>query len=152
MTPEYSPIPTPKHRKAEYKIEVLIPTNISDPLNLMTNQDEDFEFKKKNRSRHRKRKRPESPISVKKVRFQEEEKAKKVEKVPVAKEVKNTTEKQPTATKQLPQSKFQYGNYSRYYGYRIEGNDPRLTYLDPEWFRGKDVLDIGCNVGEVIQN
>ena len=35
VTPESSPIPTPKHRKAEYKIEVLIPPNISDPLNLM---------------------------------------------------------------------------------------------------------------------
>lgn len=34
ITPESSPLPTPKHRKAEYKIEVLIPPNISDPLNL----------------------------------------------------------------------------------------------------------------------
>ena len=35
VTPESSPLPTPKHRKAEYKIEVLVPPNISDPLNLM---------------------------------------------------------------------------------------------------------------------
>ncbi len=34
ITPESSPLPTPKHRRAEYKIEVLIPPNISDPLNL----------------------------------------------------------------------------------------------------------------------
>ena len=57
VTPEYSPIPTPKHRKAEYKIEVLIPNNISDPLNLMQNDnDDDYDasFNKK-KSRHRKR-------------------------------------------------------------------------------------------------
>jgi len=35
VTPQSSPIPTPKHRKPEYKIEVLIPPNISDPLNLV---------------------------------------------------------------------------------------------------------------------
>jgi hypothetical protein len=35
VTPQSSPMPTPKHRKAEYKIEVLIPPNISDPLNLV---------------------------------------------------------------------------------------------------------------------
>ena len=35
VTPQSSPLPTPKHRKPEYKIEVLIPPNISDPLNLM---------------------------------------------------------------------------------------------------------------------
>ena len=46
---------------------------------------------------------------------------------------------------------FQYGNYNRYYGYRNteHGKDPRLSYLNPEWFSGKDVLDIGCNVGHV---
>ena len=57
VTPEYSPIPTPKHRKAEYKIEVLIPKNISDPLNLMQDDnDEDYDasFNKK-KSRPRKR-------------------------------------------------------------------------------------------------
>ena len=35
VTPQSSPMPTPMHRKAEYKIEVLIPPNISDPLNLV---------------------------------------------------------------------------------------------------------------------
>ena len=38
VTPQSSPIPTPKHRKPEYKIEVLIPPNISDPLNLVSQQ------------------------------------------------------------------------------------------------------------------
>ena len=46
---------------------------------------------------------------------------------------------------------FIYGNYSRYYGYRNPNfdQDRRLKSLDPEWIEGKDVLDIGCNVGHV---
>ena len=45
---------------------------------------------------------------------------------------------------------FIYGNYNRYYGYRnMYGPDPRLEYFDPCWFEGKDVLDIGCNVGHI---
>lgn len=46
---------------------------------------------------------------------------------------------------------FQYGNYNRYYGYRNGGGqeDPRLKAMKPEWFRGLDVLDIGCNVGHL---
>lgn len=44
---------------------------------------------------------------------------------------------------------FQYGNYNRYYGYRNNGGqeDPRLKAMRAAWFDGKDVLDIGCNVG-----
>jgi len=44
---------------------------------------------------------------------------------------------------------FQYGNYKRYYGYRTMplGEDPRLWILKKEWIQGKDVLDIGCNIG-----
>uniref|UniRef100_A0A8C5LP69 RNA methyltransferase n=1 Tax=Leptobrachium leishanense TaxID=445787 RepID=A0A8C5LP69_9ANUR len=48
-------------------------------------------------------------------------------------------------------SRFQYGNYCRYYGYRNPSwtEDARLRVLRPEWFRGKSVLDIGCNVGHL---
>ncbi|KAL7646824.1 UNVERIFIED_CONTAM: hypothetical protein RMT77_002080 [Armadillidium vulgare] len=47
--------------------------------------------------------------------------------------------------------RFQYGNYNQYYGYRNAGHkaDPRLKCLDKEWFRGKEVLDIGCNIGHI---
>lgn len=47
--------------------------------------------------------------------------------------------------------KFQYGNYSKYYGYRNPGpcKDPRMRVLRPEWFRGKAVLDLGCNTGHL---
>lgn len=52
---------------------------------------------------------------------------------------------------QQPKKKFQYGNYNKYYGYRNPGltEDPRMRVLNPEWFRGKAVLDLGCNTGHL---
>ncbi|XP_014664476.1 PREDICTED: probable RNA methyltransferase Y17G7B.18, partial [Priapulus caudatus] len=45
---------------------------------------------------------------------------------------------------------FPYGNYVRYYGYRNPDNaDHRFDVLRHEWFRDKDVLDIGCNTGHL---
>ncbi|XP_058037938.1 7SK snRNA methylphosphate capping enzyme [Ahaetulla prasina] len=47
-------------------------------------------------------------------------------------------------------NKFQYGNYCKYYGYRNPNcEDVRLRAMKPEWFRGREVLDIGCNVGHL---
>lgn len=47
--------------------------------------------------------------------------------------------------------KFRFGNYDRYYGYRNlnEFMDVRLKVFTrhPQFFKDKDVLDIGCNVG-----
>lgn len=47
--------------------------------------------------------------------------------------------------------RFRYGNYDRYYGYRNQSHvpDSRIASLDPQWFRGKEVLDVGCNAGTV---
>ena len=105
---------------------------------------------------------------MKKVRFEEESKLEEIKKetnfntvddksldinrvtenVEVQKESENNKQTQQKVQKPQ-QSKFQYGNYSRYYGYRLEGSDPRLRFFNPNWFADKDVLDIGCNVGEV---
>eukprot|EP00064_Thunnus_orientalis_P010943 superscaffoldBa00001530_g10972 len=53
--------------------------------------------------------------------------------------------------KDQQKKKFQYGNYNKYYGYRNPGasEDPRVRVLRPEWFEGKDVLDLGCNSGHL---
>ncbi|XP_016360914.1 7SK snRNA methylphosphate capping enzyme-like [Sinocyclocheilus anshuiensis] len=52
---------------------------------------------------------------------------------------------------QQTKQKFQYGNYNKYYGYRNPGlsEDPRIHVMNPEWFRGKEVLDLGCNTGHL---
>ncbi|KAK3731033.1 hypothetical protein RRG08_066046 [Elysia crispata] len=57
----------------------------------------------------------------------------------------------PPQFKYPEKPKFTQGNYNRYYGYRNIGGveDSRLPYLDPKWFKGKDVLDIGCNAGHL---
>ncbi|XP_034405964.1 7SK snRNA methylphosphate capping enzyme [Cyclopterus lumpus] len=53
--------------------------------------------------------------------------------------------------KEQQKKKFQYGNYNKYYGYRNPGasEDARVRLLRPEWFEGKDVLDLGCNSGHL---
>ncbi|KAM6155474.1 7SK snRNA methylphosphate capping enzyme [Rhynchocyon petersi] len=56
----------------------------------------------------------------------------------------------PAAGFKKQQRKFQYGNYCKYYGYRNPScEDGRLRVLKPEWFKGRDVLDLGCNVGHL---
>lgn len=44
---------------------------------------------------------------------------------------------------------YRYGNYDRYYGYRVGASmeDHRLAAMREEWFRGKRVCDVGCNDG-----
>lgn len=44
---------------------------------------------------------------------------------------------------------YRYGNYDRYYGYRVGEamEDHRLSALRDEWFRGRRVVDVGCNDG-----
>lgn len=45
-----------------------------------------------------------------------------------------------------------YGNYHKYYGYRVlkySDEDPRLKYFKHEWFEGRDCLDVGCNAGNL---
>ncbi|KAK6733825.1 hypothetical protein RB195_017532 [Necator americanus] len=59
----------------------------------------------------------------------------------------------PAELKKIRQEHFNnrycYGNFDRYYGTRLEPGqkDSRLLVLKKEWFEKKSVLDIGCNVG-----
>ncbi|XDV19740.1 hypothetical protein PO909_025157 [Leuciscus waleckii] len=57
----------------------------------------------------------------------------------------------PPYNSNQPKKKFQFGNYNKYYGYRNPGlsEDPRMRVFNPEWFRGKAVLDLGCNTGHL---
>uniref|UniRef100_A0A3B4A1K5 RNA methyltransferase n=1 Tax=Periophthalmus magnuspinnatus TaxID=409849 RepID=A0A3B4A1K5_9GOBI len=57
----------------------------------------------------------------------------------------------PHQQPQRQRKKFQYGNYNKYYGYRNPGasEDLRIRVFKPEWFKGKDVLDLGCNAGHL---
>lgn len=57
----------------------------------------------------------------------------------------------PAKRSQKKEKLFIYGNYNRYYGYRNPHctEDLRLKCFKKEWIEGKDVLDLGCNVGHV---
>ncbi|CAG2108177.1 unnamed protein product [Medioppia subpectinata] len=65
VTPQSSPLPTPKHKT---QVEVLIPANINDPLNLNSSGDIDesaiISPKMKTKSRKRKRKRTDSETTA----------------------------------------------------------------------------------------
>ncbi|KAL5014266.1 hypothetical protein ScPMuIL_008536 [Solemya velum] len=62
-----------------------------------------------------------------------------------------TTSSKSSIVKFSKKPKFIYGNYNRYYGYRNPSSeeDHRLHCFKKEHFEGKDVLDIGCNVGHM---
>lgn len=72
VTPKSSPLPTPKHRKGE--VEVIIPPNINDPLNLNSCEDDEeyvaqlassggSPVKKARRKTGRKKKRPSTGLN-----------------------------------------------------------------------------------------
>ncbi|CAK9799325.1 7SK snRNA methylphosphate capping enzyme [Anthophora quadrimaculata] len=120
--------------------------------------------------------KPESPQKDKnKLRLKglEEPKDKRLRKVDVKDKIVSPVIPQPGAWKPRPQhrpsqdkkkhqkmpnfrekdSRYQYGNYNRYYGYRNSHHDmdTRLTVFAQRkyLFFGKDVLDIGCNIGHI---
>lgn len=64
-------------------------------------------------------------------------------------EIAKPVQSKPASSK----SKYIYGNYNRYYGYRNSNvaEDVRIVAFRtcPEYFEGKEMLDIGCNDGAV---
>lgn len=62
-----------------------------------------------------------------------------------------TTSSKSSIVKCSKKPKFIHGNYNRYYGYRnpCTEEDHRLHCFKKDYFEGKDVLDIGCNVGHM---
>ena len=57
----------------------------------------------------------------------------------------------PSKSNKQKRQCFRYGNYHRYYGYRVGETleDHRVTHFKDEWFTNKRILDIGCNEGLV---
>ncbi|KAG0587422.1 hypothetical protein KC19_2G163300 [Ceratodon purpureus] len=73
-----------------------------------------------------------------------------VSKVEVAEEEKKGSKE--NGNKKKRKIIFQYGNYNRYYGYRVGSTleeDPRMSLMRKSWFEDKDVIDVGCNEGHV---
>lgn len=65
------------------------------------------------------------------------------------KPIKSTKWQNKPKLKSSKKEIFPYGNYNRYYGYRNpDKEDYRFSVLRTEWFKGKDVLDVGCNTGQ----
>ncbi|XP_063378178.1 7SK snRNA methylphosphate capping enzyme bin3-like [Cydia fagiglandana] len=233
VTPESSPLPTPPRHKA--KIDVIIPPNIRDPLNLLEPLDnEEYEKRlemqqRKPRKKPRLRRRttecsdnaqvvekvaevtadgikeplpPEPSTSASKSistaaskarkrscseseNSQKGKDGKKLRRMDSLDKIVSPVVPQPGTWKRvrphqrpapperpisphkqskaegehkLPtfhpkNTKYQYGNYDRYYGYRNLNAmmDVRLQVFEMHrhLFQNKDVLDIGCNVGHV---
>ncbi|XP_059485250.1 7SK snRNA methylphosphate capping enzyme-like [Neocloeon triangulifer] len=183
VTPQSSPLPTPKHRKEA--IEVLIPPDIYDPLNLKE-EDPNYELElispKKEKKRKRKRRlslvSPDGPqAKTPRLKIAPAEKAVRPTSLEDAKPAahwkppptgkivspvipqpggwsrklhKKVAANKPAQPKKQQSTLYQFGNYDRYYGYRLQdgAGDLRLKVIHQGLIQGKDVLDIGCNSGQ----
>uniref|UniRef100_UPI00398F8799 7SK snRNA methylphosphate capping enzyme-like n=1 Tax=Pristiophorus japonicus TaxID=55135 RepID=UPI00398F8799 len=111
-------------------------------------------------ARHRKRRRTSSKSEPGKVAAGGAEEEPREGKKPTPEKSRGKASHHPHSCHREPKAlptfqskhrRFQYGNYSKYYGYRNPGRceDPRLAVLQPAWFKGKDILDLGCNSGHL---
>ncbi|KAK5970840.1 hypothetical protein GCK32_003265 [Trichostrongylus colubriformis] len=157
-------VSTKEADNASKPIEVVIPKNIKDPLNL-----NGIEKQRKKRKHQEETSAAEdqivSPVQRKQKRQRQHSNSKRdpkessPTKSPHSTAPSNTegpsgeSKLTPTEMKKARQEHFNnrycYGNFDRYYGARLEPGqkDSRLSILKKEWFEKKSVLDIGCNVG-----
>eukprot|EP00794_Sanderia_malayensis_P015219 gene15219-16793_t len=84
-------------------------------------------------------------------RHSKAEKANKKKNLISPEQDKDTSKKTCNRKFREKDSKYRYGNYNRYYGYRNANmfEDDRVQSFQKDWFEGKTCLDIGCNVGHL---
>ncbi|MCP9261648.1 7SK snRNA methylphosphate capping enzyme [Dirofilaria immitis] len=147
-------------------IDIIIPKNIHDPLNLRNVNKNRARRKRRNSKLAEKEEVEGSSENISKRRANIAESIGKLQpssgamagvsnsqtvEIFKTEEEKTVDDKEKKSEeKRKNNQKFRYGNYTRYYGSRIEkgsGHDPRMKVLKKEWFAKKSVLDIGCNVG-----
>ncbi|KAH9399033.1 hypothetical protein TYRP_018420 [Tyrophagus putrescentiae] len=155
-TPISSPFPSPfplpadksssRENASKEKVEVLIPPNICDPLNLSCpnalNESDlisPTNFKSSN-------------TQLRQTAQQQQQQQQQTSSHLFGDGVFH---KHPHSSSEKPAPKnnkerFRFGNYNRYYGYRNSQHcDRRLELLPRDLIQGKDVLDVGCNIGHV---
>ncbi|XP_072776663.1 7SK snRNA methylphosphate capping enzyme [Taeniopygia guttata] len=167
-TPQSSPLP----QRGRDPVEILVPRDITDPLSLNAPGDalRLASPAKSARRRHRHRGQQRNHAASSTAGTGSEEPGRPAE--PAAppcpagrhrKRRRTCSKSDPPRPSEKPKPggkapqrprrqarKFQYGNYCKYYGYRNpDVEDARLRALRPEWFAGKEVLDVGCNVGHL---
>lgn len=116
---------------------------LTDPLNLNnTTQDIPANFI------DRKRRFEEAPGVIYQRRISFRHPKKRVEHVPATPDEPQSTIEARKARQKKMIERYRYGNFNYHHKTNnLFQNDPRLDLMVEDWFRDKNVLDIGCNAG-----
>ncbi|XP_071044456.1 U6 snRNA methylphosphate capping enzyme Amus isoform X2 [Parasteatoda tepidariorum] len=124
------------------QVQVVIPQDIHDPLNLNSAEvivpKEQRRLKPRKRRRHRKSRREED--STEELSDQDISHHRIIKR-----KICSTLHKFRT-------ERFCYGNHiTSFNSWNFDGNsgDPRIRFFNIDFFRGKNILDIGCNTGKL---